>query len=164
MIFSVFAFVTLIISICIKNRKKSLCIQSLSCLFESFYSFFISAYTGAMLNLISFIRSFLFMNKEKFNKKIYFIMLILFEVVIISNCIYTWNGLISLLPTIGSVIRTYCLWQSNMKYVRLSGVTTGITYGTYYLYYKGWFMVLGYVVLLIIGIWQFLINDIKKQK
>ena len=91
-------------------------------------------------------------------------MLILFGLIIIINCFYTWGGFISLLPTIGSIIRTYCLWQSNMKYVRLSGITTGITYGTYFLFYKGWFMVLGYLVLLIIGIWQFFINDIKKQK
>lgn len=29
-----------------------------------------------------------------------------------------WNGYISLLPTIGSVIRTYCLWKTNMKLVK----------------------------------------------
>lgn len=163
MFFSVLAFASLIISICIRDRKKSLCVQSLSCFFESIYSFLISAYTGAVLNLITFVRSFLFMNKDKFNKKIYFMMLIFFESIIVINCISTWGGFISLFPTIGSLVRTYCLWQSNMKYVRLSGLTTGITYGTYYLYYEGWFMVLGYSILLIIGIWQFFINDIKKK-
>ncbi len=32
MIFSIFAFIALILSICIKDRKKSLFIQSLNCL------------------------------------------------------------------------------------------------------------------------------------
>lgn len=68
-----------------------------------------------------------------------------------------------MLPTIGSMIRAYCLWQSNMKYVRISGITTEILYGSYYTYYQGWFMVLGYLILLIIGIWQVYKNDIKKK-
>ena len=68
-----------------------------------------------------------------------------------------------MLPTIGSMIRAYCLWQSNMKYVRISGITTGILYGCYYIYYEGWFMVLGYAILLIVGFYTFYKND-KKRK
>ena len=109
MLFSILAFLTLVISICIKKRNKSLFVQSLSCLFESIYDFIISAYTGAVLNLINFIRTFIFINKNRINKSIYFFVLIFFEGIIIANCIFTWNGLISLLPTIGSIIRTYCL-------------------------------------------------------
>ena len=141
MIFSILAFLALVISICIKERKKSLCVQSLNCLFEAVYDFIISAYTGAVLSIINFIRTFIFINKNKINKKIYLFILIFFEGIIIINCLVTWNGLISLLPTIGSIIRTYCLWQSNMRLVRISGITTGIFYGTYYIFYQSWFMV-----------------------
>ena len=163
MIFSVLAFIAVIVSICMKDRKKSLCIQSLNCIFEAIYDFIISAFTGAVLSIINFIRTCLFINKDKFNKKIYVLILILFESLILINFIFTWVGLISLLPTIGSMIRTYCLWQSNMKYVRISGITTGILYGSYYIYYEGWFMVLGYLILLIIGIWQVYKKDIKNN-
>ena len=164
MIFSILAFITLIISICIKDRKKSLCVQSLNCLFEAIYNFIISAFTGAFLSIINLIRSFLFINKKKFNKRLYLIMLIIFESIIIINCLYTWQGFISLLPTIGSIIRTYCLWQSNMKLVRISGITTGLLYGSYYIYYSSWFMVLGDVVLLVTGIYVLLKNDIKRRR
>jgi len=163
MIFSVLAFVAVIVSICIKDRKKSLCVQSLNCIFEAIYDFIISAFTGAVLSIINFIRTCLFINKDKFNGKIYILILILFESLIVINCIFTWGGLISLLPTIGSMIRAYCLWQSNMKYVRISGITTGILYGSYYIYYEGWFMVLGYAILLIVGFYTFYRND-KKRK
>ena len=109
--FSILAFVALIVSICIKERKKSLVVQSLNCLLEAVYDFIILAYTGAILSIINFIRTFLFINKEKFSKTLYLIILFLFESIIIVNCILTWGGLISLLPTIGSLIRTYCLWH-----------------------------------------------------
>lgn len=164
MIFSILAFLALVISICIKERKKSLCVQSLNCLFEAVYDFIISAYTGAVLSIINFIRTFIFINKNKINKRIYFFILIFFEGIIVINCVLTWNGLISLLPTIGSIIRTYCLWQSDMRLVRISGITTGIFYGIYYIFYQSWFMVLGDLILLVVGIYAVYKNDLKTIK
>ena len=164
MIFSILAFLALVISICIKERKKSLCVQSLNCFFEAVYDFIISAYTGEVLSIINFIRTFIFINKNKINKRIYLFILIFFEGIIIVNCLLTWSGLISLLPTIGSIIRTYCLWQSNMRLVRISGITTGIFYGTYYIFYQSWFMVLGDLILLVVGIYAVYKNDLKAIK
>ena len=164
MIFSILAFLALVISICIKERKKSLCVQSLNCFFEAVYDFIISAYTGAVLSIINFIRTFIFINKNKINKIVYIVILFFFESIIIVNCMFTWDGTISLLPTIGSIIRTYCLWQSNMKLVRISGITTGITYGIYYTYYQSWFMVLGELTLLLVGIYAVFKNDIYMKK
>ena len=164
MIFSILAVFALVISICIKERKKSLFVQSLSCLLEAIYDFIITAYTGAVLSLINFIRTFIFINKNKINKIVYIVILFFFESIIIINCMFTWDGTISLLPTIGSIIRTYCLWQSNMKLVRISGITTGITYGIYYTYYQSWFMVLGELTLLLVGIYAVFKNDIYMKK
>ena len=163
MIFSILAFMALILSICIKDRKKSLGVQSLNCLFEAIYSFIINAFTGAFLSIINFIRTYIFMQSEKIKRKIYVFVLIMFESIIVLNCIYTWNGIISLLPTIGSIIRTYCLWQSNMKLVRISGITTGILYGLYYSYYQSWFIVAGDIILLITSIISIYKYDIKKE-
>ena len=164
MIFSILAFMALILSICIKDRKKSLGVQSLNCLFEAIYSFIINAFTGAFLSIINFIRTYIFMQSEKIKRKIYVFVLIIFESIILLNCIYTWNGMISLLPTIGSIIRTYCLWQSNMKLVRISGITTGILYGLYYLYYQSWFIVAGDIILLFTSIISIYKYDIKKKE
>lgn len=68
------------------------------------------------------------------------------------------------MPTIGSMIRTYCLWQTNMKLVRISGITTGILYGLYYTYYQSWFIVIGDMVLLITGMITIYKNDIKRRR
>lgn len=164
MIFSILAFIALVLSIGIKDRKKSLGVQSLNCFFEAIYSFIIEAFTGAFLSIVNFIRTFIFMQSEKISKKIYVFVLILFEGIIVVNCIYTWNGVISLLPTIGSIIRTYCLWQTNMKLVRISGITSGILYGLYYSYYQSWFIVMGDVILIITSIMNIYKYDKQRDK
>lgn len=163
MIFSVLAFMAVVVSICIKDRKKSLIVQSFNCFFEAIYDFLIFAYTGAVLSIINFIRTMFFIHKEQLNKRFYFYLLFIFEFIIIVNCIFTWQGTISLLPTFGSMIRVYCLWQSNMTLVRISGLTTGVLYGSYCFYYQAWFLVLGYIILFTISIVSIFVYDIKKR-
>ena len=51
-----------------------------------------------------------------------------------------------------------------MTLVRISGITTGLFYGSYYIYYQSWFMVLGELTLLLVGIYAVLKNDIMKQR
>ena len=131
MIFSILVFVTLVLSICIKDRKKSLGVQALSCFFEAVYDFIIGAFTGAFLSIMNFIRTFIFMQSEKISKKI------------------------------GSIIRTYCLWQTNMKLVRISGITTGVFYGLYYSYYHSWFLVMGDIILLLTSMMSIYKNDVQ---
>lgn len=162
MIFSFLAFLMVCISVCIKRRKLSLFVQSFNCIFEGIYDFLVGAYTGASLSVLNFIRTVFFMNKEKFGKSTYFLLLIIFLFLAVINCIFSWQGAISLLPTIGTMIRIYCLWQENMTLVRVSGLTTGITYGLYYVYYHSWFLVLGDIVLFIVSMLSIYKHDLKK--
>lgn len=164
MIFSIISFALVVLSILLKDRKKSLATQSASCFFEAVYAFTIAAYTSCVLNLVNFLRTWLFIRKEKFSKAAYMLILIIFESVIVINCGLTWAGMISLLPTVGSIIRTYCLWQSDMKLVRISGITSGLLFTLYYIAYRGWFMVLGYSLLFIAGIYAVWKNDIAPRR
>lgn len=164
MIFSILALIALIIGVCVRDRTRSLIVQSFNCIFEAIYDFIIGAYTGAFLSIINFIRSMIFINKNKFGRIIYIGILLLFESIIVINCVFTYHGYVSLLPTIGSMIRSFCLWQSNMKLLRLSGVTTGIFYGAYYIYYQSWFMVIGEAILLLVSLYSIFINDIKRKE
>lgn len=160
LILSIAVFVTLVASVCVKRRRLSLSIQATSCLIEALYSFIIGALTGAVINIINFIRSGLFINRDKFGRIAYLFILVFFDVIILANCYLTWDGPASLLPTIGSLVRTYCLWQTDMRLVRVSGITTGLSYGAYYAIYGGWLMVLGYAILLIVGIYEIITKDV----
>lgn len=160
-IFCIIAFAMTCISLCVNNRKKSLFIQSFNCICEGIYDYLIYAYTGAILSLINLIRTFIFIKKDSLNKKIYNFLIILFFVIIIIGCIYTWNGYISLLPTIGSIIRLYCLSNDKMKLIRISGVTTGLLYGIYYIYYNSLLFVIGDSLILITSLISIYKYDIK---
>lgn len=163
MVFSVLAFAALILSICLKKRKRALIVQAFECLFSALYAFYISAITAGVIEIINAIRTTIFINKKKFSKGIYLGILLFFEIIIAVNCYFSWAGYISLLPTISSMIRTYCLWQSKMKWVRFSGITTGLLYGIYYIYYQGWFMVLGFGILLLVSLYEVYTKDLKKE-
>ncbi len=163
LIFSILAFIALIISITIKERKKSLKVQGLNCFFEFIYNVLIYAPTAAVLCVVNIMRTIIFTKNNKFSNNTYLIILLLFESIILTNCIITWEGWISILPTIGTLFRTYALWQTNMKVVRVSGVTTGITYGLYYLLHQGYVMLLGDIVLILVSLYSIYINDYKNK-
>ena len=48
-----------------------------------------------------------------------------------------------------------------MKLVRLSGMSTSITYGLYYTYFDATFLILGYILLFVISAFSFLEKDLK---
>lgn len=160
LVLSVAVFATLIISISVRSRRQSLKIQSAGCLLEALYSFTIGALTGAFINVINFIRSGLFVRRDEFGRFSYLLILVFFDLVILGNCLLTWVGPVSLLPTIGSLVRTYCLWQSDMRLIRVSGITTGLSYGAYYAIYGGWLMVMGYALLLVVGVYEIVSKDV----
>ena len=163
MLLSVAASVLLVLSVLVKDRIRSLTAQSLSCLLNSLYDFTIAAYTSAVLQLSNFIRTFLFMKRDKFGKRAYLAVLIVFECIVVVNCFFTWAGFISLLPTTASVVRTYCLWQTDMKLIRISGIVSGFLFSVYYLFYRSWFLIMGYGFLFAAGVYAFVRNDVLKS-
>lgn len=58
-------------------------------------------------------------------------------------------------------IRSLLFCHSDMKWVRISGMTTAITYGAYYACFDGVFLVFGYVLLFVISFVSFLEKDVK---
>ena len=110
--------IILVISISIKTREKSLFVQAMSCLFESIYDFLIYAYTGAVLSFLNFIRTCLFINKNKFSKYVYFSFLIIFEMIILLNskvCTLFRRGLYPVSPTL-SLLKKFSTFYLKRNY------------------------------------------------
>lgn len=151
---SVVVLLLIIVSICVKRRKLSIVIQGASCGLQLLYDLLIGAFTAAIAEAIDVVRSTLFVYREKFGRIVYFAMLVIFEAIIVISCVLTWDGWISLLPTIGGMVRTYAAWQPRMGPIRLAGVLTGILYVPYFIYYDSLIMALGYAILLLVGLYE----------
>lgn len=57
---------------------------------------------------------------------------------------------------VASMTRAYCLCKDDIKLIRISGVIVGILYGTYYIYYRSTFMIIGYMLILLTSIYALL--------
>ncbi|MDO4271481.1 MAG: YgjV family protein [Candidatus Saccharibacteria bacterium] len=153
---SLAALVLMVASIMVKRRKLSIFIQGAGCVIQMICDVLINAIPAAIGELIDVIRSGLFIYKDKFSKNIYLLILIIFEAVIVGSCILTWEGVVTLLPMVGTMFRTYAAWQPHMSLIRIAGIVTGATYIPYYLLHgsEGTILAIGYGILLIVGIYE----------
>jgi len=79
----------------------------------------LGAWTGATMNIITAIRSYIF--KDRFSKSwagktlwLYF-----FIIIFIIAGIFTWEGYRSLLPIVGMIIGTIAFWMKSPRQIRL---------------------------------------------
>ena len=105
-----------------KTRKKMLFCLIFDGLFYFIQYILLKAYTGAFTNLISIARVITFNKKgsNSFFKKNYILYIIILLYIIVG--IYTYDGIISLLPTIATVIYTVALWQDDTKIIRYGSI------------------------------------------
>ncbi len=116
------AFIFFAASFWHKNRKVVLILEVIECVFYAIHYFLINAYTGAVVNIIGMIRSWLFIykGKNKFFSSLWLptILILLY----LLNCIFTWVGPISIIPTVAAIIFCLSIWQNNTKTIRRFGV------------------------------------------
>ena len=106
------------------KRKYILLSQMTASLLFSLQLFMVGAITGGCLDMISFVRSLIFLNNQKkwASSKLW---LVGFIVVMISTGILTWENAWSILPIIGSVLSTVALWMKEGKHIRMISLLVG---------------------------------------
>lgn len=106
------------------NRKYILLSQTTASLLFSLQLFMVGAVTGGCLDLISFVRSLIFLNNQKkwASSKLW---LVGFVVVMIVTGIFTWENAWSILPVIGSILSTVALWMKDGKHIRMISLLVG---------------------------------------
>lgn len=101
-----------------KTQKKIVTVQIVSCTFFTVHFLMLGAYTGALMNFIAAIRSVVFANKDKkWGKSNWWIAF--FSLVCIIAVIFSWEGVISLLPMAGMVLTTISWGIEKANLVRL---------------------------------------------
>lgn len=98
------------------TRKAILLLGMTASLLWSAHFFLLGAATGAALNLLSTVRTYIYL-KIKPGKHNRWIMWSFAGLLVIAT-ILTWHGAISLLPLVGSMFSVLGDWQKKPKYIR----------------------------------------------
>ncbi|MBQ9915213.1 MAG: YgjV family protein [Clostridia bacterium] len=138
----IFGFCGIIVNALIyqqNNRQKLLRTKLLSDILWAIHYASIFAWNGALTCCISTMREIVFMNKEKkwAKSKLWLVFFILCAII---SAILTWNGIISIFPTIASVVSVFMFWIGDPRLTRLCQlpISSGfLLYNVYCMSYMG---------------------------
>lgn len=115
-IIGVFALALLVISFQKKSRNSLIKLQTGSSLLYSLQYLFLGAFSGSIVHFICAVRNVIF---YKFEKKVPLKYLIITIVVMLSTLFITYDGLISVLPVLATVLYSTALWKGDVKIIRI---------------------------------------------
>lgn len=151
-------YLFLVITYQSKSRKNIL-IYNFGALIATGISYIcLSAYSGLAMVVVAIIRNVIFIIDEKKNGKSnkngtkdYIILAILYTISIIS-AIFTYDGILSMMSVIATMLYTYSVWQKNTKIYKALGIPIGIMWIIYNIYIFSIFGIILEVVLVISSI------------
>ena len=161
-IFGVIALIILVISFQNNKKERLLRLQMFSSLLYAIQYVFLKAYTGFAMNIICMIRNLIF-NKFKDKRPPLYYLVIIIVLMVISS-FFTFNGIISLLPTIAVILYSIALWNGNMKIIRATEIiscTLFIIYDIKVLAFTGLIATIIEMISAILALYRF---DIKRSK
>lgn len=158
-LFGIVGLIILILSFQKNSKEKLLKYQVFSSLFFSIQYFCLNAISGCLMNVMSLVRNIIF---KRFKDRVPIIYLIIVLVVMIILSIFSYNGVISLLPTIGVILYSIAIWQDNLTITRIAeiiGCILFIIYNIKVVAISGLITTIIEMLSAIVGIYRF---DIKK--
>lgn len=152
-VFIIINYIFLIITYQSKSRRSILIFNFCSIISTGISYIFLSAYSGLAMSIVAIIRNIIFIIDEKKNGKSeknttkdYIILAILYIISIIS-AIITYNGILSMMSVVATMLYTYSVWQKNTKIYKILGIPVGIIWIIYNIYIFSVFGIILEVVL-----------------
>ena len=130
----IISFIALVYTcIAIQQNKKArvLIYQIIANILYFLQYFFLDALSGSFISFLGLIRYIVYYQYEKHNKKKSPLVLFIFSTISIIIGIFTYNGIISLIPPITALMYTYATWQNNLKRFRIIAVIVPICWFVY---------------------------------
>lgn len=154
----------------LKDRRKILTANFVAHIGQTTAMAMLSGYTGAAMAVVMMLRDLIFLVQEilkakgkninkKFNLSIFIITIIL----VIILTIFTYNGPLSLLSVVATLIGTFALWQKNVKTYKMLGIVVGVCWLSYNIVIMS---IMGIILESILGICSIIgyIKDTKREK
>ncbi len=139
-IFIIISYIFLIFTYQTKNRKSILVYNFVSLILTGLSYVFLSAYSGLAMVGVAIIRNIIFLINEKKNGKSeknttkdYIILAVLYLISIIF-AIFTYNGVLSMMSVVATVLYTFSVWQKNTKVYKLLGMPIEAIWIVYNIY------------------------------
>jgi len=137
-VITVLYFAVLSSSYLLKERKKILVANFVAHIGQTTAMAMLGGYTGAAMAFIMMLRDLILLIQEikkskngKISEKLDFSILVITLLLIIGLTIFTYQGPLSLLSVIATLITTFALWQKNVKRYKILGIISGILWLIY---------------------------------
>ena len=141
-----------VISILLKNKKNILLMQVIANGIYGIEYLLLGAFSAASMNFLSFLRLLVYYFYALLNIKMPKWILFVFITLVLLFGIITYDGLISLLPIIITVLYTYAFWQNNLNVARIIYIVAAIIW-IYYNYEVGAYVgIIGNILEIITGL------------
>ena len=168
-IFTVITYGLLAATYYAKDRRNILIINFLSIIANGVAYLLLSAWSGLAMCVVALIRNIIFLvdekqngKRDKINKTDVIILIILYAISIIS-AIFTYEGFLSLLSVIATMLYTLSVWQKKTNIYKLLGIPIGVLWIAYNVYVMSIFGTILETVLLICSTTGYFL-EVKKRK
>lgn len=169
-IITVIYFAILSLSYLLKDRTKILTANFVAHIGQTAAMVMLNGYTGAAMSVIMILRDLTLLMQEwqkskgkEINKKVDLIILIVTVILIVALTIFTYNGPLSLLSVIATLITTFALRQKDVKMYKVLGLIAGILWLAYSIFIMSIMGIILETILVICSIIGY-IKDIKREK
>ena len=166
-IITVLYYGILSLSYLLKDRNKILTANFVAHIGQTSAMAMLNGYTGAAMSAIMMARDLILLIQEKqkakgktINERFDVAVLIITIALVIVLTIFTYNGLLSLLSVVATLITTFALWQKDVKRYKILGVVAGILWLAYNIFINS---IMG-IILEIILVISYIIGCIKEFK
>ena len=160
-LFGIIALIILIISFQKNDKNLLLKYQIFSSLFFAIQYLCLNAITGCLMNLMTLVRNVIY---KRFNNNTPLLYLLTVILVMVVLSMFSYNGIISILPTIAVILYSIALWQKNLtitRYTEVISCSLFIIYNIKVLAITGLISTIIEMFFAFVAIYRF---DIKKEK
>lgn len=96
-----------------KDKKTILSNMVISNMLNLIHYLLLGAFSGCITKLLAIFRDYFIILKEKYNKFSNIVYLLLFIILYIIATIFTYNGILSMLPLVAAIIYIIFIWNGN---------------------------------------------------
>lgn len=152
--FGVIALVLYIVTLISSNKKRILIFLILANIFYGLQYLMLNAYSGVYVCLIAILRAFVFLKYEQANKKVDIFPVVVFVGLTIFSGVLSYNGIVSVLPIIGTCIYTIYLSGEDIKKFKYACITSSSCWVIYNIFVNAYASIISSTLEIIIGVYS----------